>query len=136
MPWICGEGVETTDRNFHNVPSERTLLSFILGLVRVDEQAAAVRLIRFMPSKVSCKVFIIPHSIMAKIALPYSNLRLISRVSTTPDTTLSIASFIYSSSHIRGYHTRGRGSNTRYKTPYIATSSMRCKPHIGYSPPI
>jgi len=42
-------GVEagTTDLNPHNVPSIRTLLSCTLGLVTVDEQTSAVRLVHF-----------------------------------------------------------------------------------------
>ena len=102
--------VGTTDLNVHNAPSARALLSSTLGLVTIDEQSSAVRLVHFTLQEdiAAHNLFITPHSMMAEICLTYLNFRSICDLSTSFDIIPSTMPFLHYASCYWGFHARKR----------------------------
>jgi len=101
--------VGTTDLNFHNVPSIRTLLGCTLGLVTIDEQTSTVRLIHFTLQEYLTahpNLFMAPHSMMAEICLTYLNFRSVCELSTTLDSIPLATPFLHYASCYWGAHAR------------------------------
>ena len=101
--------VGTTNLNTHNVPSIRTLLSCASGLVTMDEQTSAVRLVHFTLQEyltAHSNLFMTPHSMMAEICLTYLNFNSICELSTTLDTIPLTTPFLHYASCYWGFHAR------------------------------
>ena len=103
--------VGTTDLNFHNAPSIRTLLSCTLGLVTIDEQSSTVRLVHFTLQEYLAAhpgLFITPHSMMAEICLTYLNFESICDLSISFDTIPSRMPFLHYASCCWGFHAKNQ----------------------------
>jgi len=101
--------VGTTNLNAHNVPSIRTLLSCASGLVTMDEQTSAVRLVHFTLQEylaAHSNLFMTPHSMIAEICLTYLNFNSICELSTTLDTIPLTTPFLHYASCYWGFHAR------------------------------
>ena len=112
-------GVElgTTDLNADNVPSTRTLLNCTLGLVAIDEQASAVRLVHFTLQEYLVthpNLFITPHSMMAEICLTYLNFQFVCGLSAPHGPIPSTIPFLHYASCYWGFHARrGMGEGVK-----------------------
>jgi len=101
--------VGTTDLNFHNIPSIRTLLSCTLGLVTIDEQKSTVRLVHFTLQEYFAahpNLFITAHSMMAEICLTYLHFQSICELPTALRAIPPVAPFLHYASCYWGFHAR------------------------------
>ena len=82
-----GVELRSKDFNSNNIPSISTLVSCCQGLITVDNEASAARLIHFtLQEYISAHpdIFTGPHSAMAEICLTYLSSRQIRALSTAP----------------------------------------------------
>ena len=98
----------TTDINAENVPTTRTLMSYTLGLVTIDEQGSTVRLVHFTLQEyiTAHNLFITPHSMMAEICLTYLSFRSICDLSNSLSTVPSATPFLRYASCYWGFHAK------------------------------
>ena len=102
----------STDFNAGNIPSISTLVSCCQGLITVDKEGSAVRLIHFTLKEylsVHPDIFRRPHSAMAEICLTYLNSKKVKALSADPSAypdSLGDKSFLRYCSVYWGVHAR------------------------------
>ena len=105
--------IGSTDLNPNKIPSVEILMSCCLGLLVVDQEALAVRLVHFTLQEhlSTCPDLFGPtHSIMAETCLTYLNFQTIKDISWTPLALLRSTPFLGYSSLFWGVHAR-RGAS-------------------------
>ena len=93
--------------NTENVPSIGTVLACCQGLVVVEKEASAVRLIHFTLQeyiRAHLDNFVLAHSTIAEVCLTYLNSGLVKALSTGPSTNLQDMPFLEYSSLYWGVH--------------------------------
>ena len=100
----------STNFNAENVPSMSTLISCCQGLITVDKEASAVRLIHStLKEYLSTRpdLFSRPHSTMAEVCLTYLNSKKLKALSTAPSPHILDTPFLrYCSRHWGGHARR------------------------------
>ena len=99
----------STDFNTDNVPSISTLVSCCQGLITVDEEASAVRLIHFaLPKYLSAHggIFSKSHSTIAEVCLIYLNSQNVKSLSDNPSPDIPAMPFLEYCSVYWGVHAK------------------------------
>jgi len=106
--------LDSTDFDVGNIPSMPTLVNCCQGLITVDKEASAVRLIHFtLQEYLSSRpaIFTKPHSAMAEICLTYLNSQSVKALSTNPSTDIQNAPFLEYCSVYWGVHAKRETSD-------------------------
>ena len=101
--------IGSTDLDVEKIPSVETILSCCLGLIVIDRESSAARLINFTLQEYlyTCPNLFSPtHSIIAKTCLTYLNFRTIKGISSTLFVPPQSASFLRYSSLYWGVHAK------------------------------
>jgi len=104
-----GVKVGSTKPNPDNIPSLQSLLSSCLGLVTVDREESAVRLVHFTLQEYlnSCsEMFQNPYAVMAEVCLTYLNFDCIRELSPVSDDAPQKYPFLEHASSYWGYYAR------------------------------
>jgi len=101
--------LSSTDFDVRNIPSISTLVNCCQGLITVDKEASAVRLVHFTLQEYLSShpdIFSKPHSTMAEICLTYLNSEQIKTLSTAPSPGTRSAPFLEYCSVYWGVHAK------------------------------
>ena len=104
-----GVEIGSTDPNPENIPSIQALLASCLGLVTVDMEESAVRLVHFTLQEYlnsHSEMFQNPYAVMAEVCLTYLNFDCIMELSPTLDDAPQKYPFLRHASRCWGYYAR------------------------------